>query len=101
MSFPQPAERSVDRERAECSAKGGALRFYGRGGTRSFCELPFADAGKVCAAKADCTGECTLPDNYVPVAGQAFLKRGTCQAPVRMGCIRVLRDSLPTKVCID
>lgn len=95
QAYPDEARR------ATCIAEGGVPHSYGHGGKRWFCDQPFADAGKVCSAKSDCIGECTLPEDYFLVAGQKPRTVGTCQARVRVGCMTALRNGLPTQYCID
>lgn len=84
-----------------CVAQGGMPMLYGNPATRRFCDRPLADAGKLCRAESDCVGECTLPDDYTLVVGQAPRTTGTCQARTRVGCMMILRDGMPARVCLD
>lgn len=96
----EPQIGNVDRQ-AACSTSGGVIRSYGTDGRRWFCDKPFVDAGKICTAKSDCAGECTLPDDYHWVRGQKPRTVGTCQARTRVGCMTILDKGLPTQSCVD
>jgi len=68
---------------AECTAAGGSLQPLGRL-QRVQCVVPYADAGKACSAKADCSGQCLATGDAAP--GTAA--RGVCQRDVsqNFGC---------------
>jgi len=77
------ATTSAPPSAAACAAAGGSLPPLGRL-QRVQCVVPYADAGKVCSAKADCSGQCLATSDVAP--GTAA--RGVCQRDVsqNFGC---------------
>jgi hypothetical protein len=89
-------------QNAGCISSGGMPRDYG-GAQRPkwFCERPYPDAGKAFAAKSDCAGQCMLPDDFRLLPGEMPPIAGMCQARTVVGCIKVLDEGRPLRVCYD
>lgn len=84
---------------AECTAAGGSLQPLGRL-QRVQCVVPYADAGKVCSAKADCSGQCLATRDVAP--GTAA--RGVCQrdASQNFGCRQRIDGGVALgTICVD
>jgi len=84
---------------AECTAAGGSLQPLGRL-QRVQCVVPYADAGKVCSAKADCSGQCLATSDVAP--GTAAL--GVCQrdASQNFGCRQRIDGGVVLgTICVD
>jgi hypothetical protein len=84
---------------AECTAAGGSLQPLGRL-QRVQCVVPYADAGKVCSAKADCSGQCLATGDAAP--GTAA--RGVCQRDVsqNFGCRQRIDGGVTLgTICVD
>ncbi|MBU4436371.1 MAG: hypothetical protein KKC14_18370 [Alphaproteobacteria bacterium] len=94
---PAPAP-SAEATEASCAAHGGVIQ---RGGKlrRPTCVTPYADAGKVCADKAQCQGACILEGN-IEAAGPVT---GQCQATsVQFGCYaKVVAGKATVTICVD
>ncbi len=69
----QTRTRTLD-EKA-CAASGGHVERFGKAQAPS-CVKPLRDAGKACAKKADCLGQCLADDGLSTGAGA----KGHCQA---------------------
>ncbi|KQR08952.1 hypothetical protein VC273_00315 [Xanthomonas nasturtii] len=97
-SASTPASQTANADAAACTAKGGQLRPVGRMQIPR-CIVPYADAGKTCTDKADCSGDC-LATSIVP-AGTATT--GTCQRDSdRFGCRQaVVGGKGQAALCID
>lgn len=84
---------------ATCSAQGGTLKPIGRL-QRMTCVVTYADAGKTCSDKSDCSGRCLASGEVV--AGSPA--SGTCQrdATQNFGCMQWIEGGVarPT-ICID
>lgn len=83
----------------DCRAAGGTLQRLGRL-QREQCVIPYADAGKACSRKSDCTGQCLASGEGV--AGSATT--GTCQrdASQNFGCRQRIDDGkAQSTICVD
>lgn len=92
-----PAVAALDA--AACTAKGGELRPLGRL-QRVQCVVPYADAGKTCNAKADCSGQCLVIGEVV--AGSPA--SGVCQrdASENFGCRQRIDGGVAQgTLCVD
>lgn len=83
---------------AACAAKGGTITPVGKAQIPT-CVVPYADAGKACADKSQCQGECVLEGNLEtqgPVTG-------ACQKTNRQfGCYAKVVDGKATgAICVD
>ncbi len=98
---PVPADGAVTAptDAAACRQAGGELAPLGRL-QRVQCVVPYADAGKACSAKADCTGQCLAQGEIAPGAKA----RGTCQADIRQnfGCRQRIDGGVALgTICVD
>ncbi|MDH0019069.1 hypothetical protein, partial [Stenotrophomonas sp. GD04028] len=75
---PEAAEAYREARDVDCQAAGGSLQRLGRL-QREQCVIPYADAGKACSRKSDCTGQCLAG----PEVGAGSAATGTCQRDVR------------------
>ena len=67
---------------------------------REQCVIPYADAGKACSRKSDCTGQCLAG----PEVGAGSAATGTCQRDVRQnfGCRQRIDDGKAQgTICVD
>ncbi len=93
---------AADDQRAACISAGGVLRAYGHEDRRKwFCERPYPDAGKSCAGKSDCAGQCMLPDDFRLLPGEMPPIVGECQARTVVGCIGIVDEGRPARICYD
>lgn len=86
---------------AGCAAAGGELKPLGRL-QRVQCVVPYADAGKACSAKADCTGQCLASGERAIAAGSRAT--GVCQADIsqNFGCRqRIDAGVAQGTICVD
>jgi len=93
------ATPSATTDAAACTAQGGELRPLGRL-QRVQCVVPYADAGKACTAKADCSGQC-LATGEVAAGSPAS---GVCQrdASENFGCRQRIDGGLAQgTICVD
>jgi len=93
------ATTSATPSAAACAAAGGSLQPLGRL-QRVQCVVPYADAGKVCSAKADCSGQCLATLDVAP--GTAT--RGVCQHDVsqNFGCRQRIDGGVALgTICVD
>ncbi|MCC7633356.1 hypothetical protein [Stenotrophomonas rhizophila] len=84
---------------ATCAAEGGTLQALGRL-QREQCVVRYADAGKACRAKSDCTGQC-LATAETAVGAKAS---GVCQSDVsqNFGCRqRIDKGVAQGTICVD
>ncbi|WP_459048398.1 hypothetical protein [Stenotrophomonas sp. PSU_St99] len=96
---PEAAEAYREARDVDCQAAGGTLQRLGRL-QREQCVIPYADAGKACSRKSDCTGQC-LAAGEVVAGGAAS---GTCQRDVRQnfGCRqRIDEGKAQGTICVD
>jgi len=84
---------------ATCAAEGGTLQALGRL-QREQCVVRYADAGKACRAKSDCTGQC-LATGETAVGAKAS---GVCQADAsqNFGCRQRIDNGMAQgTICVD
>lgn len=84
---------------AACRQAGGALTPLGRL-QRVQCVVPYADAGKACSAKADCTGQCLAQGEVAPGAKA----QGLCQVDIsqNFGCRQRIDGGVALgTICVD
>ncbi|WP_286074598.1 hypothetical protein [Stenotrophomonas sp. 59] len=96
---PEAAEAYREARDVDCQAAGGTLQRLGRL-QREQCVIPYADAGKACSRKSDCTGQCLASGEAA--AGSAAT--GTCQRDVRQnfGCRqRIDEGKAQGTICVD
>jgi len=98
---PQPTQSSggAGSDAAACAAQGGELRPLGRL-QRVQCVVPYADAGRTCSGKQDCSGQCLAKGQ-----GEAGVAAtGTCQRDISetFGCRqRVEGGVTQPALCVD
>ncbi|MGY8563763.1 hypothetical protein L0938_10105 [Paracidovorax citrulli] len=96
------APAAVDNaDAARCAAAGGELKPLGRL-QRVQCVVPYADAGKACSAKAECSGQCLAQGETELVAGSKA--RGVCQTDVsqNFGCRQRIDNGVAQgTICVD
>ncbi len=96
---PEATEAYREARDVDCQAAGGTLQRLGRL-QREQCVIPYADAGKACSRKSDCTGQCLAGPEVA--AGSAAT--GTCQRDVRQnfGCRQRIDDGKAQgTICVD
>ena len=96
---PEATEAYREARDVDCQAAGGTLQRLGRL-QREQCVIPYADAGKACSRKSDCTGQC-LAGAEVAAGSVAT---GTCQRDVRQsfGCRQRIDDGKAQgTICVD
>ncbi|MBO1749745.1 hypothetical protein LMF57_20045 [Stenotrophomonas sp. SI-NJAU-1] len=96
---PEAAAAYEEARDVDCRAAGGTLQPLGRL-QRVQCVIPYADAGKSCSSKSDCSGQCLASAN-VP-AGE--VATGTCQRDVsqNFGCRqRIDGGKAQGTICVD
>lgn len=96
---PEATEAYQEARDVDCQAAGGTLQRLGRL-QREQCVIPYADAGKACSRKSDCTGQCLAGPEVA--AGSAA--SGTCQRDVRQnfGCRQRIDDGKAQgTICVD
>lgn len=82
-----------------CANAGGTLQPLGRL-QRVQCVVTYADAGKACTAKSDCTGQC-LGQDRVAAGAKAS---GTCQRDIsqNFGCRQRIDGGVAMgTICVD
>ena len=83
----------------DCSAAGGTLQPLGRL-QRVQCVIPYADAGKTCSGKRDCSGQCLATGE----TEAGVVATGTCQRDVsqNFGCRQRVEDGKAQgTICVD
>ncbi|MDV3433832.1 hypothetical protein WAB97_009915 [Stenotrophomonas maltophilia] len=96
---PEAAEAYREARDVDCQAAGGTLQRLGRL-QREQCVIPYADAGKVCSRRSDCSGQC-LATGEVAAGSPAT---GTCQrdASQTFGCRQRIDDGKAQgTICVD
>ena len=96
---PEATEAYREARDVDCQAAGGTLQRLGRL-QREQCVIPYADAGKACSRKSDCTGQCLAGGEVA--AGSATT--GTCQrdASQNFGCRQRIEDGKAQgTICVD
>ena len=90
-------------ERANCLSKGGKVNMAGLS-MNEMCEIPFADAGKVCRGSKDCLGACWLDQKQWPSdVGPNTKVVGKCQ-PTNFpyGCYTTVENGhIQEGICVD
>ncbi|WP_313345011.1 hypothetical protein [Stenotrophomonas sp.] len=100
-TVPATGSTQADADAAACTAAGGELKPLGRL-QRVQCVVPYADAGKVCGAKADCTGQCLAQGEAELVPGAKA--SGVCQRDVsqNFGCRQRIDNGVAQgTICVD
>ncbi|MDW7599265.1 hypothetical protein R1V99_01580 [Stenotrophomonas maltophilia] len=98
-STPEADEAYREARDVDCQAAGGTLQRLGRL-QREQCVIPYADAGKACSRKGDCSGQCLATGEVV--AG--VVATGTCQrdASQNFGCRQRIDDGKAQgTICVD
>lgn len=83
----------------DCQAAGGTLQPLGRL-QRVQCVIPYADAGKTCSSKRDCSGQCLVSGE----TEAGVVATGTCQrdASQNFGCRQRIEDGKAQgTICVD
>ena len=96
---PPAADATTDA--AQCAASGGQMQPLGRL-QREQCVVAYADAGKTCSSKADCTGQCLASGDTERVPGAKAT--GTCQRDVsqNFGCRQRIDGGVAqATICVD
>ena len=99
VTSPEAAEAYREARDVDCQAAGGTLQRLGRL-QREQCVIPYADAGKACSRKSDCSGQCLATGE--PEAG--LVATGTCQRDVsqNFGCRQRIEDGKAQgTICVD
>lgn len=96
---PEAAAAYEEARDVDCRAAGGTLQPLGRL-QRLQCVIPYADAGRSCGNKSDCSGQC-LATGEVAAGAMAT---GTCQRDVsqNFGCRqRIDGGKAQGTICVD
>ncbi len=96
---PEATQAYQEARDVDCRAAGGTLQPLGRL-QRVQCVIPYADAGKACSSKRDCSGQCLATGE----AEVGVLATGTCQRDVsqNFGCRQRIEDGKAQgTICVD
>jgi putative hemolysin len=96
---PSVADAATDA--AQCAATGGQMQPLGRL-QREQCVVAYADAGKACSRKSDCSGQCLASGDEALVPGAKAT--GTCQRDVsqNFGCRQRIDGGVAQgTICVD
>ncbi|WP_313141126.1 hypothetical protein [Stenotrophomonas sp.] len=96
---PEATEAYQEARDVDCRAAGGTLQRLGRL-QRVQCVIPYADAGKACSSKRDCSGQCLATGE----AEAGVVATGTCQRDVsqNFGCRQRIEDGKAQgTICVD
>jgi len=96
---PEATEAYQEARDVDCRAAGGTLQPLGRL-QRVQCVIPYADAGKACSSKRDCSGQCLATGE----AEAGVVATGTCQRDVsqNFGCRqRIDGGKAQGTLCVD
>ena len=96
---PEAAAALEEARDVDCRAAGGTLQPLGRL-QRVQCVIPYADAGKTCSSKSDCSGQCLASAEVTAGA----VATGTCQRDVsqNFGCRqRIDGGKAQGTICVD
>ncbi|WP_049469666.1 hypothetical protein [Stenotrophomonas indicatrix] len=96
---PEAAAAYEEARDVDCRAAGGTLQPLGRL-QRVQCVIPYADAGKSCGSKSDCSGQCLASTELTAGA----VATGTCQRDVsqNFGCRqRIDGGKAQGTICVD
>ncbi|MBD9470790.1 hypothetical protein [Pseudoxanthomonas sp. PXM01] len=86
---------------AQCAASGGRVQTLGRL-QREQCVVAYADAGKSCSSKSDCSGQCLASGDEELVPGAKAT--GVCQRDVsqNFGCRQRIDGGVAEgTICVD
>lgn len=97
--------KASEAERAECSARGGAIVTRGMLGS-AMCAVPHAVAGRVCRDKSDCQGECraTAGAGASPIRqGDTVVGRCDADSQTGFGCFALVANgrAAQDEICVD
>ena len=76
-STPEADEAYREARDVDCQAAGGTLQRLGRL-QREQCVIPYADAGKACSRKSDCSGQCSPRATWPPAVPSPVPASATC-----------------------
>ncbi len=96
---PEAAEAYQNAREVDCRAAGGALQPLGRL-QRVQCVIPYADAGRTCSSKRDCSGQCLATGE----TKAGVVATGTCQRDIsqNFGCRQRIEDGKAQgMICVD
>jgi len=96
---PEATEAYQEARDVDCRAAGGTLQPLGRL-QRVQCVIPYADAGKACSSKRDCSGQCLATGE----AEAGVVATGICQRDVsqNFGCRQRIEDGKAQgTICVD
>ncbi len=96
---PEAVEAYREARDVDCQAAGGTLQRLGRL-QREQCVIPYADAGKACSRRSDCTGQCLAG----PEVAAGRYRWRHCQRDVRQnfGCRQRIDDGKAQgTICVD
>lgn len=96
---PEATEAYQEARDVDCRAAGGTLQPLGRL-QRVQCVIPYADAGKTCSSKRDCSGQCLASGE----TEAGVVATGTCQRDVsqNFGCRQRIEDGKAQgTICVD
>ncbi len=96
---PQATQAYQEARDVDCRAAGGTLQPLGRL-QRVQCVIPYADAGKTCSGKQDCSGQCLATGE----TEAGVVATGTCQrdASENFGCRqRIEAGKAQGTICVD
>ncbi|HDS1039442.1 TPA: hypothetical protein QDZ42_003128 [Stenotrophomonas maltophilia] len=96
---PEAAAAYQEARDVDCRAAGGTLQPLGRL-QRVQCVIPYADAGKACSSKRDCSGQCLASGE----TEAGVVATGTCQRDVsqNFGCRQRIEDGKAQgTICVD
>lgn len=98
-SAPVPGDST---DLTNCAARGGVIDTVGRL-QRQVCRVPYADAGKTCSNKSDCTAHCILDREEGDSAPASGPVTGKCQQyQMQFGCFsEVDGGKVKTTICVD
>jgi hypothetical protein len=87
---------------ANCAARGGVVDTVGRM-QREVCRVPYADAGKACSDKSDCTARCILDREEGDTEPAGGSVTGKCQQyETQFGCFsEVDGGKVVSTICVD
>jgi putative hemolysin len=87
---------------ANCAARGGVVDTVGRM-QRQVCRVPYADAGKTCSNKSDCTARCILDREEGDTEPGNSRVTGKCQQyETQFGCFSEVDGGRVTStICVD
>lgn len=106
-SATPPAQAAASRpgdstDIANCAARGGVIDTVGRM-QRQVCRVPYADAGKTCSNKSDCTARCILDREEGDAEPGSGKVAGRCQQyQTQFGCFsEVDGGRVKSTICVD